>query len=361
MNTKTKPFRINCIPIKSTHHEQIYESTLSIHSHNSPSLISLNKKDTLTSSIKKFFKSRFSIQSNDSKQSEKSLNEEKILNSDFVKEINEIINSPNFELIKQFILVNKTLIDSPSGDHIQNKSQFLDENICQSIENYVENYLEKKSLKNRNSLLKKRKKFRVPKRKILIGDEPRQSFRVSDQIEKFENLNQSLNTSISKSKDLKSEDFKVWSPKVIEYICKKNNSKLKINRKCSSLINSKPNTANPSVTSYHSVDKSEVTMAPETTESLISVIEVKSELSDLKKLNDFRKNLNSTNVEVMSRDEILQEKLLLDKVLFKLDWNLRNKDSEFELMKKRYNLLRFSLDGLKCSKCSSIFYPNKIL
>lgn len=329
--------KINCIPLKSE--DRIYESALSVHSSQIAN-ISIGKKDTLKSSIKNFFKQKFNL-STESKSSEKNIVEDKSSSTEFVKEISEIVNSPNFDLIKQFLSLG------PRGDC--GPIQSLEQHLNRSIETHIQLYLNKRQL-GKKILLKDRKKFRIPKKVSTNSTNDQTPFRVSDRIERFENLNNSINSIHSKTKDA-CEDFKVWSPKVIDYICKKNN-KVKINRKTSVLSHSKSNTLNPSISSYHSANKSEVTL---NAESLTSIIEVKKKHDDVLSWQEFRKNLSSDYIEQMSLDDILEEKLILDRVLFKMDWNL-NHDQDCNYLKKRYNLLKYCLSGIKCSNCSHLTY-----
>lgn len=345
MEKKSKHvLKINCIPLKSEN--KIYESTLSIHSSQITN-ISIDKKETLKNSIKNFFRHKFSLINGQSKSVEKNL-DHKTSNNEFVKEISEIVNSPNFDLIKQFL----SLGIGPVGDC--SPIQTLEQHFNRSIEAHIQRYLNKRQLNKK--LLKDRKKFRIPK-KLPAQDNNDQTmpFRVSDRIERFENLNNSINSIHSKSKDT-SDEFQAWSPKVIEYICKKN-TKVKVNRKTSVLSHSKSNIVNPSISSYHSAEKSEHTL---NAESLTSILEVKKLNDDVTLWKDFCKKLKSDHIELMKHDEVLEEKLILDRLLFKMDWNLNNGD-EYESVKKRYNILKLFLHGIKCSNCSHLTYIHQNL
>ncbi|RNA36273.1 hypothetical protein BpHYR1_022152, partial [Brachionus plicatilis] len=276
MDKKSKHvLKINCIPLKTD--DRIYESTLSVNSSQMPD-VSIGKKDTIRSSIKNFFKQKFSL-NGDSRSSEKNLAESQP-SSEIVKEISEIVNSPNFHVIKQFL----SLGIGPVGDC--GPIQSLEQHLNRSIEAHIQHYLNRRQLSKK--ILKERKKFRISKKIPAIKAHEPTSFRVSDRIERFENLNNSINSIHSKSKDA-GDEFKVWSPKVIDYICKKNN-KVKVNRKTSVLSHSKSTTVNPSVSSYHSANKSESSTKAE---SLTSIIEVNKKQDDAPGLEEFRKKLKS--------------------------------------------------------------------
>lgn len=83
-------------------------------------------------------------------------------------------------------------------------------------------------------------------------------------------------------------------------------------------------------------------------------------------LNIFRKNKNSpSEIELMHLNDVTEEKSLLEQYLFQLDWtfasdeHLINNDSYLKL-KKRYNLIRYFLEGVKCRNCGSIALINDI-
>lgn len=345
MEKKSKHvLKINCIPLKSEN--KIYESTLSVYSSQITN-ISIDKKETLKNSIKNFFKQKFSLINGQSKSVGKNLDQNPS-NNEFVKEISEIVNSPNFDLIKQFL----SLGVGPVGDGAPIQS--LEQHFNQSIEAHIQRYLKKRQFCKK--FLKDRKKFRIPK-KLPVQDTNEQPipFRVSDRIERFENLNNSINSIHSKPKEA-SDEFQAWSPKVIDYICKKN-TKVKVNRKTSALSHSKSNTVNPSVSSYHSENKSEETL---NAESLTSIIENKNLNDDVALWKEFCKKLKSDHIELMNHDEILEEKLILDRLLFKMDWN-SNKGSNYDSLKKRYNILKLFLNGIKCSNCSHLIYFHQSL
>lgn len=71
---------------------------------------------------------------------------------------------------------------------------------------------------------------------------------------------------------------------------------------------------------------------------------------------DALNNNRPLEIEFMSKTELLQEKCILENMLFQLEWNFGltkhlYKNYNFISLKKRYELVRTLLEGLKCESC----------
>lgn len=80
------------------------------------------------------------------------------------------------------------------------------------------------------------------------------------------------------------------------------------------------------------------------------------------RLRRFRLSKNiSSEIEEMNFEDLVEEKFLLEQSLFDLDWNSESIDqlSKFQdylKLKKRYNIIRFYLEGLNCENCGTKIY-----
>ena len=76
---------------------------------------------------------------------------------------------------------------------------------------------------------------------------------------------------------------------------------------------------------------------------------------------DIASKKRSFKVEQMNKVELTQEKTILERILFQLEWNfgmneILYQNQNFIALKKRYELIRSILEGLKCKSCGSRYY-----
>jgi hypothetical protein len=85
------------------------------------------------------------------------------------------------------------------------------------------------------------------------------------------------------------------------------------------------------------------------------------EIDEEYKANLFIKNRPS-EIELMNNEELIQEKTILEKILFQLEWNfgwntILYENENFLVLKRKYELVRTILEGSKCKSCGLTYYP----